>query len=92
MGGWLNGLKKFQGAQPRENFLALVGGLGGCPRKFKKWNASDWLKMHFWQLRGVKFQVKFLLFVSVIDQKPIPTDNLTKYKTKNKPIINIVET
>ena len=36
------------------------------PRKFKKLNVPDWLKMHFWQLRGVKFQVKFLLFVSVI--------------------------
>ena len=30
--------------------------------------------------------------VSLFDQKPIPTNNLTKYKTKNKPNINIVET
>ena len=36
MGRWPNGLKKFQGSQPRENSLALVGGSGGMPQKILK--------------------------------------------------------
>ena len=38
-------------------------------------------------LRELRTSLLKLLFF-----KPIPTDNLTKYKTKNKPNINIVET
>ena len=59
--------KKIRGARCRENFFMSFYGVWGMPpRKFLKLNVPDWLKMHFWQLRGIKLQVKFLLFVSVI--------------------------
>ena len=37
MGGWPDGLKKFQGAQRRENFLGPpLRGSGACPQKILK--------------------------------------------------------
>ena len=59
--------KHFKAHSAEKIFLGPSRGSGGMPpKKFLKLNAPDWLKMHFWQLRGVKFQVKFLLFVRVI--------------------------
>ena len=42
------------------------GAWGHAPQKIFKIKCLRLAKMHCWQLRGVKFQVKFLLFVSII--------------------------